>query len=516
MATATRTISSPDTQGSSISSRDNFGPASPRSGGILANAHEAPKKAIKPADSSFTSALKSAFIPQQAGKQMRANGKPLGKSFERTQPLATKGHDGGEVLKRDPRGQNAPCGDGVVLATTDADEEDVEDEYHEAEVSAPWSPTSATSDASTVASSTSSSSTGDSQPSSSWEQAVRGRSNTQSSSISRSTSRSSSQASSNNPCSIKFAPLPSSGRLKRANSITIGVAARSQLLHSQGGGRASNGANSNSAAWQTQINAQRSGGSNDQFQQPQRQSNSASSVIRQDDTIDVGEEIRKGAMKAWRRMRKGSVSSNGSASESSPSRQPSSTEIEPVKEEETHELMGGESTPKRSQSPVRMPGVQHSNDEDDDGADGTRTPKHSMQRRLSTGAFIGNQSFLEIEEKRKRESRGLGGGEEEEVGREQEALFAEALGRTHASRVAHHTIDDKWHPGVQAHLVKPGGHGDDSSSSSSLGESGDGEEEDDEDEESREAERLANEALKGHSTKATKAGAVEKMERKQR
>lgn len=521
MATASRTVSN-DSRGSSGSSQNGMNATSPRGGGILANAHEAPKKPIKVPDGSFTSALRAAFIPQQAGKQMKANGKPLGKSFERTQPLMTRGHEGGEVLKRDPRGQNAPCGDGVVLTNEFPDEE--EKGTPDDEEGTPWSPASVTSD------SLAPSSLGSSD--SAWEQVTRGRSTTTSNSLTRSTSTASSQNSSNNPCSIKFAPLPSSGRLKRANSITIGVAARSQMLHSQGSGRASN--NTNTAAWQAQFNAQRYGGPQpDQNGQlpPQQPSKS---VIHGDDTVDLGEEIRKGALKAWRRMRRGSSvsSSSGSANgspdnvaasdEKSPGRQGST--IESVEEEETHELATGEKTPKRSESPPRMAGL-HREDLNEE-PEGTRTPRHSMQRRLSTGTFIGNNAFMEIEEKRKRESRGVGD-DGDDAEREENAHFAEALGRTHASRVAHHTVDDKWHPGMNSHSD---GQGKETSvgvvEADTSGEEDEFElartgtqeevEDDEDDEEAKEAERMADEALHAHSAKATKAGAVEKMERKQR
>ena len=530
MATATRSRSN--------DSRLSPSAASPvGGGGILANAHEAPKKPIKAPDSSFASAIKSAFIPQQAGKQIKTNGKPLGKSFERKQPLATRGHEGGEVLKRDPRGDNAPCGDGIVLSTgSDDDEGEGEGESGvEAEVGAggvnaseedtPWSPIS------TMSSSLTPSSAGEASQDGLWDLATRGRSNTTTTdSMTRSASRTS-EASSSNPCSIKFAPLPSSGRLKRANSITIGVAARSQLLHSQGSGRSHN----NTAAWQAQFNAQRYGAP-----QQNEQSHGAASSQRPggppravDDTVDLGEEIRKGALKAWRRMRRGSSTSSGSAADGTTTASGGNVAagIDSVEEEETNEIGGGEKTPKRSHSPIRM-----SRDDGTEEPEGTRTPRHSMQRRLSTGTFIGNNAFMEIEERRKRESRADEAGADEVDAddggirreREENAQFAEALGRTHASRVAHRTGNQKWHPGMGLHAdgdgkvtsvekvdgmtsveevfhdAQHGGATDDDDDNNN----------DDDDEETRLAERMADEALASHSKEATKAGAVEKMERK--
>lgn len=46
------------------------------------------------------------------------------------------------------------------------------------------------------------------------------------------------------------------------------------------------------------------------------------------------------------------------------------------------------------------------------------------------------------------------------------------------------------------------------------GDESDGREDGEDDDETKEAERLADEALNGHTAKATKAGGVEKMERK--
>jgi hypothetical protein len=455
--------------------------------GILANAHEAPKRQAKGSDKGFSSALKSAFIIPQAGKQMKKNGKPLGKSFERTQPLPTVGHEGGEVLKVDPRGQNATSGDGIVLETDGDDNEEALDEGE----GQPWSPTSA--DSSYSASSFTSN------DENSWEQHMRGRSNTNttSSSMGRSPSVASSQCSSNNPCSIKFAPLPTSGRLKRANSITIGVAARSQLLHSQGGGRAP----TNSAAWQAQANAQRYASSSStmsqggatmaDFQNAPRQA-SVVNAAREADTVDLGEVARKGAMKAWRKIRRGSnVSTSSSGTTDS-----SASQIEKVVEEEPHEIAAGEKTPGRSHSPIRMSALLREDLQDE--PEGARTPRHSMARRTSTGAFTGHNAFMEIEERRKRENQEQDEEETRRVEREENAQLSEALHRVHASRAA--GVEEKveqWHTprGSQIHTPTEEGIFD---------------------EDDAEAERMANEALARHSDKATKAGAVEKMERKHR
>lgn len=454
----------------------------PPKGGILANPHEAPKKPIKAADSGFTAALKNAFILPQPGKQMKNTGKPLGKSFRRTSPLPTVGHEGGEVLKRDPRGQNAPVGDGVVLTSESDDEEDEEG------VPA-WSPITATSSAS--------SSEAASGQESVWsgEHYGRGRSSTASTNMSRSDSLSS-NASSNNPCKIKFCPLPSTGRLKRANSITIGVAARSHLLQSQGSARVTD----NTAAWQAQANAQKEqqqsngmtnqpGGAQDANRGPQ---------VRYNDTVDLGEELRKGMLKAFRKVRRGSSVSNGS--QAGDEKEAPRNEVETLKEEEDTYELAGERTPKRSYSPIRMSNDDTQKEEE---ADGTRTPRHHLQRRTSTGAFTGNKSFLEIEERRKRGSIGEADGDREQV-----AQFAEQLGQTHAGKVAHHTGEDRWRLRVDA--IAPQNDSEATSITSVDSEYTDATD----DPESMEAERLADESLKSHSDKATKAGAVEKMDRR--
>lgn len=473
-------------------------PNSSCGGGILANAHEAPKKPIKPADSGFTSALKAAFIPPQPGKQRKHNGKPLGKSFERTSPLPTKGHDGGEVLKHDPRGEHAKVGDGIVLSNGFEGEEEIDE-------SPSWTPLTATSSASSA---------GEVQSQDgSWSDlsASRGRSSTMASNgttgtgSSRSMSRSSGSSSSN-PCKIKFCPLPSSGRLKRANSITIGVAARSHLLQSQGSARANNGS-SNAAAWQAAQAASQRGNSSTGTEQAQNVVDlpKREAVLRHGDTVDLGDELRKGVMKAFRKMRKGGSVSEGGG-EGGVER-PAVKDLEGLKSVDGY--AEGELTPKRSSSPTRTSSFPPKPENGHEESDGTRTPR---QRRISTGAFTGHNAFMEIEENRTKAIRGELDDEREEV-----AQFSQALGRTHATTVAHHTRDDSWHPGM---LLQSLGLGKtDSVDAGQQEEEAELEEEvyenahDDNDPESVEAERLADEALKSHSEKATKAGAIEKMER---
>lgn len=528
--------------------------------GILKNAHEAPKKTAKPAESGFRSALKAAFIQPQPGKQMKTKGQPLGKSFERTKPLPVK-HEGGEVLSHDPRGEHASCGDGIILSPTDTGSGGDEGDCGSggpstesfSEVSQPPNQLKPSSDDGAL----------DSKDNADIR---RGRSETMSSTTSgagRSPSMSGASNSgastsgssvSNTHCCIKFAPLPTSGRLKRANSITIGVAARSQLLHSQGSGRATNNL---AQQWQSQFDAQqqrRSAPESDKLahtsgiQPPQRG--------RAQEHIDLGEEFKKGAAKAWNRVRRGSSVSSASSSTTDDGRKEAASKIESVHEEEDEqqhaEAVSGEKTPKRSHSPSRMSSTANAANASHEEPEGARTPRTGMQRRVSTGTFIGAQSFREMEEKRKRSNRGeevvdgdnaqghagSSSAETDKTNFERElgARFAEKLGRTGASRELHHTGKERWHPGMR---VLPDGKGKDTEIVAAEGDAhvgGDsiepdsleedtqgagndddnvGDSDDDaDDEEAQEAQRLADEALSGHSAQATKAGGVEKMEKK--
>lgn len=82
---------------------------------ILANAHEGQSREKIRAKSSKRSAFKAAFIPVQPGRQMKTNGKPLGRTFERKTPLPQGAKfEGGPVLQHDPRGEEASAGDGLV------------------------------------------------------------------------------------------------------------------------------------------------------------------------------------------------------------------------------------------------------------------------------------------------------------------------------------------------------------------------------------------------------------------
>lgn len=383
--------SSTDVTTSSSSTGTPHDPNLKPSTSILANAHEGQSREKIRAKSSKRSAFKAAFIPVQPGRQMKTNGKPLGRTFERKTPLPQGAKfEGGPVLQHDPRGEEASAGDGLVPpsstspskggsidavsmsgdtdldslsqstgsttnlssspsnSTTDssmsrsAAGDDVQDEDGEddvfSEISSPLHPRSRTNTMSTESSSSVSSRRG-------AYMRLRARLLTAYPS-SRTRQGSSTHA------SIRFAPLPVSGRLKRANSITIGVAARSQLLRSQGPGRNSSqfpaqpvqaplphgmsyqdthkgvaaGSGSPRDAKAGAGGVQRSGSSSSrrsgagEVGSPSSQSSSVDRMAMAgyyggsvpDDTVDLGEELSKGLKSAWRKMR-GSSGASGNA-----------------------------------------------------------------------------------------------------------------------------------------------------------------------------------------------------------
>ena len=294
-------VSSPDEVGSNLlRSRSN----EPKLKSILDNAHEVlPSKAPRSgSESGFKAALKATFLPPPApGRQIKVkDGKPLGKTFQRTEPLPD-GFEGGQVLDYDPRGERASAGDGVLPPGSlkpppfahDRRSSTGESSYGsdpDSSLGSPPSEAVADSDYSQSYTSDAGSAWGSSSVAGSSE---RGRSSTshpnriREGSIASTTSNSSGAA-------IKFAPLPRSGRLKRANSITIGVAARSHLLSSQGTAAPPR------PSWTPQhVHGSQSWYTNS-GQQP-----------RADDVVDVGEEIRKSASKAWKLIRGGDKNRNG-------------------------------------------------------------------------------------------------------------------------------------------------------------------------------------------------------------
>ncbi|KAK0554240.1 hypothetical protein OC845_000859 [Tilletia horrida] len=119
------------------------------------------------------------------------------------------------------------------------------------------------------------------------------------------------------PHSIRFCPLPETGRLKRANSITIGIAARSQMLLSQGSGpvpRAQNQGWTNSAAGHHQPGGGGVHPSDPRFAGIQNHRAAAwyeAGGEVPDDVIDVGAELRKVGKLAWRKMRGGGGGGGG-------------------------------------------------------------------------------------------------------------------------------------------------------------------------------------------------------------
>lgn len=278
----------------------------PKLKSILDNPNEVlPQKSRSGSESGFKAALKATFLPPPTpGRQIKVkDGKRLGKSFKRTEPRPND-FEGGEVLDYDPRGKHASAGDGILppgclkppSSSSDRRDSVSESGYGSDKESSLGTP-SEMSESDFSRSYTS-------EASSAWaDSSERGRSMTSVSSRPRQASMASTTSNSSG-AAIKFAPLPVSGRLKRANSITIGVAARSHLLQSQG----------TAAPPRPSYTPQHVHGSQSWYTDAQPHPNP-----RYDDVVDVGEEIKKGASKAWKLIRGSggntSDSSNGKAKE---------------------------------------------------------------------------------------------------------------------------------------------------------------------------------------------------------
>ena len=278
----------------------------PRLKSILDNPNEVlPRKTSRSgSESGFKAALKATFLPPPTpGRQIKLkDGKRLGKSFRRAEPLPND-FEGGEVLDYDPRGKHASAGDGILPAgclrpppsprdTRDSASESGYGSDQESSLGAPSEV--AESEFSQSYTSESSSAWGSTTNASS----ERGRPSASVSSRARQASMAS--TTSNSSCAaIKFAPLPVSGRLKRANSITIGVAARSHLLQSQG----------TAAPPRPSYTPQHVHGSQTWYTNAPPNSHP-----RHDDVVDVGEEIKKGASKAWKLLRGGGGNTSDSSS----------------------------------------------------------------------------------------------------------------------------------------------------------------------------------------------------------
>lgn len=582
-------------------------PALKPASSILANPHEVPTGSAaaakaKAQGSSLSSTLKSAFMVQQPGKQMKTNGKPLGKSFERKVPLPEgETFAGAPVLDVDPRGEGASAGDGVVLTTPAGGGDNPEAAAaarateagsmggHRGSVTSESSYNGSSADSEAI--DIDSPSEGGSPPSSVSGTTkiipkTRGRTDTMSTDTS-------SASSSSRSASIRFAPLPVSGRLKRANSITIGVAARSQMLHSQGAGRSWNQPVSpyhQQHMQQFQQQSQRggpsgSGGTGRQMANGHSSNNQPSSSSQQapawhanngsgqrpDDVIDLGEEISKRARSAWKRMRGSSASKERPSKEAaqaaaatgvdSPAALPS-TVGDDQGEEGSHTPAGGKtprrpSTPDQSSSSLHHPSQgshrdhfpPHEAGTADVSGSGAATPgagssspthHHDLQRRVSTGAFLGNSSLREMQEERRRQVLGLEGlsledgesqvsddyGEGTTLADTQDeesraATMKEGLGRTGAGtvlgRLAPWTPSNPFASSTPAtktegkeRLVRPHNpevEENESTSTSSAAANEEAEGEDPDDEEMKEAEALAEESMRHGS----KAAGVEKV-----
>ncbi|KAK0566237.1 hypothetical protein OC844_000840 [Tilletia horrida] len=205
--------------------------------------------ALKNAFASVGRRKSSTSLDKEAGKQAA---QPLGKTFKREgpPPLDEKGRiQGAPLLDVDPRRERSDSEEdggsesAVELGSSYSSQASSSSGIASSDSSAPdaISTDSAASLSSSVSSSGSSSALSRgrlpsaSSGSRSDAQSSLVRSSSNASSV-RSTSTMSSDTRSSNSHAIRFCPLPATGRLKRANSITIGIAARSQMLLSQGSG----------------------------------------------------------------------------------------------------------------------------------------------------------------------------------------------------------------------------------------------------------------------------------------
>ncbi|SPC66202.1 uncharacterized protein UHOD_13650 [Ustilago sp. UG-2017b] len=267
----------------------------PKPNSILENAHEAlPRKPSRSgSESGFKAALKATFLPPPTpGRQIKAkDGKKLGKSFQRTDPLPER-FQGGQVLEYDPRDKHVAAGDGILPPGStkpppfDRRDSASESGYASDKESSVGNP-SEMGDASCFSRSYTSEASSACRPSMN-HQSERGPPTSSVPSRARQGSVASTTSSSSSAAAIKFAPLPMSGRLKRANSITIGVAARSHLLQSQ----------DTAALPRSSCTPQHVHGS-----QAWYTNNAGNLHPRHQDVVDVGQEIKKGATKAWKLLR---------------------------------------------------------------------------------------------------------------------------------------------------------------------------------------------------------------------
>ncbi len=306
-------VSSPDEIGSgSDSSRStnllSDSSQQPKIKGILDNKHEAlPRKTSRAGqETGFKAALKATFLPPpQPGRQIKVkDGKKLGKSFQRTDERPND-FAGGEVLDYDPRGKNATAGDGILppgsLKTPPINRGrsgTTESGYGSDRESSLGAP----------------SESGESEVGSEWAASTNGSSDRGRSFVMSKPNRPrgdsiASTTSSSSGAAIKFAPLPMSGRLKRANSFSIGVAARTHLLRSQG----------TAAPPRPTYTPQHLHGSQMWY---------ASQAQKHEDVVDVGEEIKKGASKAWKLIRGGGSASDKDSGKSDGNASPATSDAE--------------------------------------------------------------------------------------------------------------------------------------------------------------------------------------------
>ncbi|KAL9934801.1 hypothetical protein V8E36_006576 [Tilletia maclaganii] len=246
---------------------------------------------------------------------------------------------------------------------------------------------------------------------------------------------------------IRFCPLPATGRLKRANSITIGIAARSQMLLSQGSGPVPRSGGGRAPV--VQANAHVHSHSSVHVTDPrhsglQQQGRPVAAAAWYEpggelppDVIDVGAELKKVGKFAWRKMRgegknRGGGGGGGEAggqqqqqsgqTEKSPSRGSGTTTLPAnveVDEGETDGMKTPRAAPPKGLVPQQQSPLASTMSQDNkpsssstsaaetastqtSGSPPSPPPANAVpfHRRVSTGTFLGLESLREMQSKR--------------------------------------------------------------------------------------------------------------------
>ncbi|CAD6974219.1 unnamed protein product [Tilletia controversa] len=231
---------------------------------------------------------------------------------------------------------------------------------------------------------------------------------------------------------IRFCPLPATGRLKRANSITIGIAARSQMLLSQGNGPVPRGQQQSWAQGGPYQDPRSAVHPTDPrysgFERERAAAWYEAGGQVPDDVIDVGAELRKAVTSpetattaTGTKTANHAPTSNGEGEHSNSSSRVISEGNENDAEADGMKTPRAKLGPPAEQSLVTPLTIQDNSHRADDTLEGSAVNRSSLEqahagivepslgdtaashfhRRVSTGAFLGNHSSLrEMQSKR--------------------------------------------------------------------------------------------------------------------